>query len=132
MTPEHSFIRASNDSNDSSNVITNNRFMGVSAAIASSMLTLSILLQPLAVPPASASDYASFTPEQRFIAEAWRQVDDAYIDRTFNDQNWFQIRQDALKKKYRNMDEAHFEVEGILSSLGDRYTRYLPPAKYDR
>jgi len=131
MTPEHSFIRASNDSNDSSNVITNNRFMGVSAAIASSMLTLSILLQPLAVPPASASDYASFTPEQRFIAEAWRQVDDAYIDRTFNDQNWFQIRQDALKKKYRNMDEAHFEVEGILSSLGDRYTRYLPPAKYD-
>lgn len=131
MTPEHSFIRASNDSNDSSNVITNNRFMGVSAAITSSMLTLSILLQPLAVPPASASDYASFTPEQRFIAEAWRQVDDAYIDRTFNDQNWFQIRQDALKKKHRTMDEARFEVEGILSSLGDRYTRYLPPAKYD-
>lgn len=129
MTPDNSFIRASNDSND--NIITNNRFMGVSAAITSSMLTLSILLQPLAVPPASASDYASFTPEQRFIAEAWRQVDDAYIDRTFNDQNWFQIRQDALKKKYRNMDEARFEVEGILSSLGDRYTRYLPPAKYD-
>ena len=29
------------------------------------------------------------------------------------------------------MDEARGEVERILSSLGDRYTRYLPPAKYD-
>ena len=29
------------------------------------------------------------------------------------------------------MDEARAEVEKILSSLGDRYTRYLPPAKYD-
>jgi len=29
------------------------------------------------------------------------------------------------------MDEARGAVETILSSLGDRYTRYLPPAKYD-
>lgn len=36
-----------------------------------------------------------------------------------------------MKQKYNNMDEARTEVESILSSLGDRYTRYLPPAKYD-
>jgi carboxyl-terminal processing protease len=80
---------------------------------------------------ARASDYASFTPEQRFVAEAWRTVDNAYIDRTFNHQNWFKLRQDAVSKKYDTMEEARSEVESMLGSLGDRYTRYLPPAKYD-
>lgn len=102
------------------------------SAIAGAVAVLS-LLPPLAAapPPASAADYASFTPEQRFVAEAWRQVDNAYIDRTFNRQDWFGMRQDALKKKYRGMDEARSEVDRMLASLGDRYTRYLPPAKYD-
>jgi len=98
-------------------------------AIGSTILTLSLLLQPIL--PAAASDYGSFTAEQKFVAESWRIVDQFYIDRTFNHQNWFQVRQDALKKKYKNMDEARVEVEKITGSLGDRYTRYLPPAKYD-
>ena len=117
-------LQASKDDNDS-----NNRFGKVTAAIGSTILTLSILLQP--VLPATAADYASFSDEQRFVAEAWRTVDNAYIDRTFNHQDWFKLRQDAIKKKYKNMAEAQTEVENILSSLGDRYTRYLPPAKYD-
>ena len=29
------------------------------------------------------------------------------------------------------MDGARTEVVRIMSRLGDRYTRYLPPAKYD-
>lgn len=96
------------------------------------LLALSLLLQPLtSALPASASDFGSFTPEQRFVAEAWRTVDNAYIDRTFNHQDWFKMRQDAINRKYRSMDEARVEVEGMLGSLGDRYTRYLPPAKYD-
>jgi carboxyl-terminal processing protease len=86
------------------------------------------LLAPL---PSHSSDYGSFTPEQRFIAEAWRTVDNSFIDRTFNNQNWFQMRQDAINKKYKNMDEARSEVDKMLSTLGDRYTRYLSPSKYD-
>jgi len=81
--------------------------------------------------PTQAADYGAFTDEQRFIAEAWRTVDSVYIDRTFNSQNWFQMRQDAIKKKYNNINEAQAEVEKMLSTLGDRYTRYLPPAKYE-
>mmetsp|Transcript_56239 Transcript_56239/g.119590 ORF Transcript_56239/g.119590 Transcript_56239/m.119590 type:complete len:492 (-) Transcript_56239:57-1532(-) len=140
ITPARSFtlIQASHDSEtDSSNGINKNKSIGspltnLPTAIVSTVLTLSLLLQPIVAPPlASASDYASFTPEQRFVAEAWRQVDNAYIDRTFNHQNWFQMRQDALNKKYKSMDEARSEVEKMLASLGDRYTRYLTPAKYD-
>lgn len=81
--------------------------------------------------PTQAADYGAFTDEQRFIAEAWRTVDSVYIDRTFNSQNWFQMRQDAIKKKYNNINEAQAEVEKMLSTLGDRYTRYLPPSKYE-
>ena len=106
-----------------------NRLITLPTAIGSSILTLSLLLQP--IQPALASDYGSFTSEQKFVAESWRIIDQFYIDRTFNHQNWFQVRQDALKKKYKNMDEARAEVEKITGSLGDRYTRYLPPAKYD-
>ena len=139
ITPARRSIRhvqASNDSNESSNKsITNNVVTGspinLPTAITSTILTLSLLLQPLTILPASASDYASFTPEQRFISESWRQVDNAFINRSFNHQDWFQLRQDALKKKYKSMDEAQVEVGTMLSSLGDRYTRYLTPAKYD-
>lgn len=102
----------------------------LATALTGTVLALSLLfLQPIL--PASAADYASFTPEQRFVSEAWRQVDNAFIDRTFNKQDWFQLRQDAMKIKYKNMDEARLEVEGIIGTLGDRYTRYLSPAKYD-
>lgn len=100
-------------------------------ATAVTIFSLAIATLSTNAQPTQAADYGAFTDEQRFIAEAWRTVDSAYIDRTFNSQNWFQMRQDALKKKYKNMNEAQVEVEKMLSSLGDRYTRYLPPSKYE-
>lgn len=82
-------------------------------------------------PTAQAADYGSFTEEQKAVAEAWRIVDNNFIDRTFNGQDWFQVRQNAVvKHKYKNMQEARDEIEKIVGSLGDKYTRYLPPAKY--
>lgn len=82
-------------------------------------------------PTAIAADYNSFTDEQKAVAEAWRIVDNNFYDRTFNNQDWFQIRQDAvLKKKYKNPQEARDAIDKIVGSLGDKYTRYLTPAKY--
>ncbi|KAL9189647.1 hypothetical protein ACHAXT_009322 [Thalassiosira profunda] len=127
-TRSSALIRAGKDQNDENSGRSVDGTNNLQAAVATSLLTLSVLFQPLV---ATAADYGSFTPEQRFVAEAWRTVDNAYIDRTFNHQDWFKLRQDALKKKYKSMDEARNEVENILGSLGDRYTRYLPPAKYD-
>ena len=77
-----------------------------------------------------AADYGSLTTEQKAVAEAWRIVDNNFIDRTFNHQDWFQIRQDFVKKKYKSMDEANTAIESLVSSLGDKYTRYLPLNKY--
>ena len=58
------------------------------------------------------------------------ETDNSFLDRTFNGQDWFQIRQDAVKKKYKTMDDAHDAINTIMSKLGGKYTRYLPPAKY--
>ena len=80
--------------------------------------------------PSSASDYGSLSDEQKLVAEAWRLVDNSFIDRTFNNQDWFKLRQDNVKRKYKNMQEAQAAVQTMVASLGDKYTRYLPPAKY--
>eukprot|EP00529_Nitzschia_sp_RCC80_P025250 CAMPEP_0113507570 /NCGR_PEP_ID=MMETSP0014_2-20120614/36541_1 /TAXON_ID=2857 /ORGANISM="Nitzschia sp." /LENGTH=538 /DNA_ID=CAMNT_0000403199 /DNA_START=168 /DNA_END=1784 /DNA_ORIENTATION=+ /assembly_acc=CAM_ASM_000159 len=82
------------------------------------------------VPVANAAGYESLSPEQKFVAEAWRTVDSTFLDRTFAGQDWFKIRQDLVKKKYKSMDEAQQAVADMMSLLGDKYTRYLTPAKY--
>ena len=137
ITPSTRFstrIQAVDRSSDGSNG--NDRDDGSNDAKAvggAALLILPLLFQHLtSALPASAAGFGSFTPEQRFVAEAWRTVDNAYIDRTFNHQDWLKLRrQDAISRKYRSMDEARVEVEGMLGRLSDRYTRYLPPAKYD-
>lgn len=83
------------------------------------------------IPTAQAVDYGSLSEEQKAVAEAWRVVDNTFIDRTFNHQDWFQMRQDIVqKKKYKNINEAREAIATMMSSLGDKYTRYLPPDKY--
>mmetsp|Transcript_14663 Transcript_14663/g.40756 ORF Transcript_14663/g.40756 Transcript_14663/m.40756 type:complete len:475 (+) Transcript_14663:183-1607(+) len=100
------------------------------AALASLSLAMSLVFAPLTSEPAHASSYSSITPEQKMTAEAWRTVDSTFLDRTFNGQDWFQMRQELVKKKYKNMDEAHDAVANMMSKLGDKYTKYLSPAKY--
>ena len=95
----------------------------------SSALFLSFLITVSSL-PVHAADYGSLSPEQKAVAEAWRLVDYSFLDRTFNNQNWFQLRQDAIKTKYKNMEQAQAAIDSLLNKLGDKYTRYLPPAKY--
>mmetsp|Transcript_5784 Transcript_5784/g.6335 ORF Transcript_5784/g.6335 Transcript_5784/m.6335 type:complete len:464 (-) Transcript_5784:65-1456(-) len=82
------------------------------------------------VQPSMAADYGSMSQEQTAVAEAWRLVDNSFIDRTFNDQNWFKLRQDNVKRKYKSMDDARGSITTMVGSLGDKYTRYLSPSKY--
>eukprot|EP00797_Seminavis_robusta_P020876 Sro3214_g345410.2 (385) ;mRNA; r:2331-3485 len=77
-----------------------------------------------------ASGYGSLSPEQKGVAEAWRLVDNSYLDRTFQGQDWFAVRQKLVATKYKNMDDARAAIDSFVSNLGDKYTRYLSPAKY--
>jgi len=54
---------------------------------ASCALAAAIGLHSFAAPPAQA-----ITTEQLLFLEAWRAVDRAYVDKTFNNQSWFKVK----------------------------------------
>lgn len=100
--------------------------LGVTVSVAT-LLTSPVLIPIL---PAGASDYGSLTEEQKLVAEAWRLVDNSFLDRTFNGQDWFRLREDYVHQRYKSLPEAQAALDTMIGKLGDKYTRYLPPAKY--
>jgi hypothetical protein len=42
---------------------------------------------------------AEMSPEQKLIAQTWATVDATFVDRTFNNQDWFKIRQNLIKRR---------------------------------
>lgn len=90
---------------------------------ASSILSLNMMGLPVL-----ADD--GWNDRTRLAAEAWRTVDEVYYDRTFNGNDWFQLRQEVIKQNYKSDDEVYTAIKTMLSKLGDKYTRYLPPAQY--
>ncbi|ASC69830.1 peptidase S41 [Halomicronema hongdechloris C2206] len=67
---------------------------------------------------------------QQLVAEAWRIVNRVYLDDTFNQQNWWFVRQRWLKRPLPDQDAAYAAVKEMLSSLEDPYTRLLQPEQY--
>lgn len=80
---------------------------------------------------ATVSQAAGLTDEQQLVADVWKRVDKLYLDRTFNGQDWFALRQAALKKPYKTTQDVYDGIKTMLEPLGDPYTRFLPPAQYD-
>lgn len=72
----------------------------------------------------------ALTDEQKLLNEVWRIVDRAYVDDTFNHQNWWLVRQRVLKQPLRNREETYTAIQEILGSLEDPYTRLLKPDQY--
>ncbi|WP_198158693.1 MULTISPECIES: carboxyl-terminal processing protease CtpA [unclassified Picosynechococcus] len=72
----------------------------------------------------------AFTDEQDLLLQAWRYVSQAYVDETFNHQNWWLIRQKFLKRPLKTRDEAYEAVGEMLALLDDPYTRLLRPEQY--
>lgn len=90
-----------------------------------------ILALQLSDPQVSqAASYYALSDEQKLVAEAWRLTDNSYLERTFNHQDWFGLRQNLVRRKYNDMDQAYGAIADLMQSLGDKYTRFLPPATY--
>jgi len=68
--------------------------------------------------------------EQALIAEVWRLVNRAYLDETFNHQNWWFMRERALKRSLPSRDVTYDVIRDMLATLDDPYTRLLPPSQY--
>lgn len=73
---------------------------------------------------------AALTAEQKLFNEAWRIVNRAYVDDTFNHQNWWFVRQKELKRPLRDREETYEAIQEMLASLDDPFTRLLQPEQY--
>ncbi|WP_448526766.1 S41 family peptidase [Parathermosynechococcus lividus] len=92
------------------------------------ILTLWLLLlgwQLLAPAPAIA-----LTDEQKLVNEAWRIVNQAYVDTSFNGQNWWLVRQQILSRPLPNREATYQAIQTMLASLEDPFTRLLRPAQF--
>jgi carboxyl-terminal processing protease len=76
-------------------------------------------------PPAQA-----FSEEQKLFSQAWRIVSQAYLDDTFNHQNWWMLREKAFKKQMDSREATYTAIQKMLESLDDPFTRFLTPNQY--
>jgi carboxyl-terminal processing protease len=72
----------------------------------------------------------AFTEEQRLFSEVWRIVDRSYVDETFNQQNWWLIRQKALQKPLMDREQTYSAIQAMLATLDDPFTRFMRPDQY--
>ncbi|MGA1475374.1 MAG: S41 family peptidase [Prochlorothrix sp.] len=72
----------------------------------------------------------ALTTEQRLFDQAWRVVSQAYLDDTFNHQNWWAVRQTVLSQPLPDRSRTYDVIREMLASLEDPFTRLLEPAEY--
>ncbi|MGK7907728.1 MAG: S41 family peptidase [Synechococcus sp.] len=72
----------------------------------------------------------SWGEEQKLLAQVWTTIDRAYVDPTFNQQDWWEVRQTYLRQPMSTPYAAYQQIEAMLSTLEDPFTRFLPPANY--
>ncbi|KAG6431296.1 hypothetical protein SASPL_109375 [Salvia splendens] len=73
----------------------------------------------------------ALTEENLLFLEAWRAVDRAYVDKTFNGQSWFRYRENALRTEPMNTrEETYAAIRKMVATLDDPFTRFLEPKKF--
>ncbi|KAI4338085.1 hypothetical protein L6164_016437 [Bauhinia variegata] len=73
----------------------------------------------------------ALTEENLLFLEAWRTIDRAYIDKSFNGQSWFKYRENALRDEpMNNREETYRAIRKMLASLDDPFTRFLEPERF--
>ncbi|MBC6472077.1 MAG: PDZ domain-containing protein [Hormoscilla sp. GM102CHS1] len=88
-------------------------------------------LLPLAIALTSCSPAAeALMDNQKLFNEVWRIVNRAYLDDRFNSQNWWLVRQGTKKSSLATREQTYEAIDKMLDSLGDPYTRFLPPNEY--
>ncbi|KAL3828315.1 hypothetical protein ACJIZ3_017117 [Penstemon smallii] len=73
----------------------------------------------------------ALTEENLLFLEAWRTIDRAYIDKSFNGQSWFRYRENALRSEPMNTrEETYSAIRKMVATLDDPFTRFLEPNKF--
>ena len=89
-----------------------------------------LLILPIMLACSWTAPAYAFTEEQRLVNEVWRIVNRAYVDETFNHQDWRQVRQQVLSRPLKDREAAYTAIQQMLSRLNDPFTRLLKPEQY--
>ncbi len=90
------------------------------------LITISFIFSLFAWTPQA----LAFTEEQKLLLQSWRLVNQAYLDDSFNHQNWWVVRQNLLKRPLRDREATYTAIEEMLASLDEPFTRLLRPEQY--
>ncbi|CAI9117991.1 OLC1v1019490C5 [Oldenlandia corymbosa var. corymbosa] len=73
----------------------------------------------------------ALTEENLLFLEAWRTIDRAYVDKTFNGQSWFRYRENALRNEpMTSRAETYTAIRKMVATLDDPFTRFLEPERF--
>ncbi|BAH91937.1 Os02g0815700 [Oryza sativa Japonica Group] len=90
-----------------------------------------VLVMSVSAATYTAPSSLALTEENLLFLEAWRAVDRAYYDKSFNGQSWFRYRENALRNEPMNTrEETYAAIKKMLSTLDDPFTRFLEPEKF--
>jgi carboxyl-terminal processing protease len=64
------------------------------------------------------------------VDEVWQIVNNTYVDRTFNHNDWEATRRQLLSVNYSSKTQVYDAIRAALKKLDDPYTRFLDPQKY--
>jgi carboxyl-terminal processing protease len=94
-------------------------------------LALAVLAAPIGPSQGLAAPALALSDAQQLVVEAWRLVNQSYLDPArFEQVHWRRLRQKALEKPIHSSGDAYDAIEAMLSPLGDPYTRLLRPEEY--
>ncbi|MGB3532585.1 MAG: carboxyl-terminal processing protease CtpC [Microcoleaceae cyanobacterium] len=95
--------------------------------------TTAVMLTAVAVVGAGIhlSSQASFRESPKdLIDEVWQIIDKSYVDGTFNQVDWKNVRNDYLSRDYTNEEQAYDAIREMLEKLEDPYTRFMDPEEF--
>lgn len=74
--------------------------------------------------------YIKDSPKE-LVDEVWYVINKEYVDATFNQNDWRQVRKEYLDRDYQTQEEAYEAIREMLDLLDDPYTRFMPPEDFE-
>jgi carboxyl-terminal processing protease len=65
------------------------------------------------------------------IDEVWQIVNNEYVDKDFNHNDWLKVRNELLSRRYTSQEQAYEAIRSALKRLDDPYTRFLEPKAFE-
>ncbi|MBE9077038.1 PDZ domain-containing protein [Romeria aff. gracilis LEGE 07310] len=67
---------------------------------------------------------------KELVDEVWQLIDREYVDGSFNETDWIEVRSEYLGRSYESQEDAYEAIREMLEQLEDPYTRFMDPQEF--